>query len=69
MQQGSMMSFQPQCPMDGMALVKYATPEDAENAQKTLNMQTFGSTMLVASVATDQDVSVSHIVLLQSTMF
>lgn len=56
-QQGAMVSFQPQCPIEGMALVKYASPDDAENAKKALNMHMAGSTMLVATISTDHDVS------------
>ena len=42
--------------MEGMALTRYATPDDAANAKKALNMFMAGSTMLVATIATDQEV-------------
>ena len=42
--------------MEGTALVKYHSPEEAANAKKALNMHMVGSTMLVATVATDQEV-------------
>ncbi|XP_076801462.1 uncharacterized protein LOC143445936 [Clavelina lepadiformis] len=57
MQQGAMISFQPHYPMEGMALVRYSSPDDAANAKKALNMCMAGSTMLVATVATDQEVN------------
>ena len=41
-----------------MALVKYNSSDEAANAKKALNMCVVGSTMLVATVATDQDVSI-----------
>jgi len=43
--------------MEGTALVKYHTPDEALKAKNALNMCMVGSTMLVATVATDQDVS------------
>nr|XP_018667011.1 trinucleotide repeat-containing gene 6C protein isoform X1 [Ciona intestinalis]XP_018667012.1 trinucleotide repeat-containing gene 6C protein isoform X2 [Ciona intestinalis] len=57
MQHGNMVSFQGHYPIEGMALVRYASPEDAANAKKALNMFMAGSTMLVATVATDHEVA------------
>uniref|UniRef100_H2YV54 RRM domain-containing protein n=1 Tax=Ciona savignyi TaxID=51511 RepID=H2YV54_CIOSA len=57
MQHGTMVSFQAHYPIEGMALVRYASPDDAANAKKALNMYMAGSTMLVATVATDHEVA------------
>lgn len=53
---GNMLSFEPNSPMHGMVLVRYATADDALAAKKALNMSMAGNTMLVASITSDQDV-------------
>lgn len=55
--QGSMNSFQPHCPVPGMALVQYNSADDAAHARKTLDMLNIGNSMIVANVHTDSEVS------------
>nr|XP_039262415.1 trinucleotide repeat-containing gene 6C protein-like isoform X1 [Styela clava] len=54
---GNMLSFQQNYPVAGMVLVRYSSSEDAIHAKKSLNMSMTGNVMLVASIASDQEVN------------
>jgi len=57
---GTVIAFQAHNPIKNMALVRYSTQEEADAAKKALHIYRVGQTMLLASVANDQEVENYH---------
>ena len=54
---GHVMTFQAHYPIENMALIRYSCQEEAAVAKKAMHITRVGNVMLLASVATDQEVS------------
>lgn len=64
---GTVIAFQAHNPIKNMALVRYSTQEEADAAKKALHIYRVGQTMLLASVANDQEVFSSNLPLTNFT--
>ena len=53
---GTVITFQPHYPIENTALVRYSNHEEAVAAKKALHITRVGTTMLLATISTDQEV-------------